>query len=109
MAKRKVDGLGFKEGPIQSGLENGKLILLATGGTVTPSPSPSPSPLPTSYPVGGEIVGIDSLSVFLSKYWLLILLLLIPVAFALYKNRSALPKWFQRLRYLLKGLQKNPY
>jgi hypothetical protein len=104
LAKRKVDGLSFKAGSIQSRLENGKLMLLATGGTVTQSPSPSPSPLPTAYPVGGETVGIDTLSVFLSKYWLLLLLLLIPVAFALYKNRSVLSKWFLRLTHLLKGL-----
>jgi hypothetical protein len=102
LAKRKVDGLSFKAGSIQSRLENGKLMLLATGGTVTQSPSPSP--LPTAYPVGGETVGIDTLSVFLSKYWLLLLLLLIPVAFALYKNRSVLSKWFLRLTHLLKGL-----
>jgi hypothetical protein len=100
LAKRKVDGLIFKAGSIQSRLENGKLMLLATGGTVTQSPSP----LPTAYPVGGETVGIDTLSVFLSKYWLLLLLLLIPVAFALYKNRSVLSKWFLRLTHLLKGL-----
>ena len=84
MAKRRVDGLSFKAGPTQSG-------------------SP-PTPTPTPLPVGGEIVGIDTLSVFLSKYWILILLLLIPVAFALYKKRVALPKWFLRLMYLLKGL-----
>jgi len=84
LAKRKVDGLNFKMGPTQSGLAQ--------------SPSPTPNP------VGGEIVGIDALSVFLSKYWLLLLLLLIPVAFVLYKKRFALPKWFMRLMYLFKGL-----
>jgi hypothetical protein len=82
MTKRKVDGLSFKPGPTQSGA----------------------APTPTSYPVGGEIVGIDTLSVFLSRYWPLMLILLIPVAFALYKKRSAIPKWFLRLMYLAKGL-----
>jgi len=81
LATRKVDGFSLKAGPTQSGAV----------------------PAPTPYPVGGEIVGIDALSVFLSKYWILLLLLLIPVAFALYKKRVALPKWFLRLMYLLKG------
>ncbi|MFB3890335.1 MAG: hypothetical protein ACE14S_12675 [Candidatus Bathyarchaeia archaeon] len=80
MAKRRVDGLTFKPGPTRSGA------------------------FPTSPPVGGEIVGVDVVSVFISKYWLLMLLLLIPLAYALYKKRSALPKWFLRLFYLLKGL-----
>jgi len=84
MAKRKVDGLSFKAGPTQSGA--------------------SPTATPTSFPVGGEIVGVDTVSVFLSTYWLLIVILLIPHGFALYKKRSAIPKWFLRLTYLFKGL-----
>lgn len=51
---------------------------------------------PTPFPVGGEVVGIDTISVFLSTYWPLIALLLIPLAFALYKKRSAMPKWVMR-------------
>ncbi len=80
MAKRKVDGLSFKAGPTQSG---------------TPTPTPPP--------VGGEIIDINTLSVILSRYWLLILALLIPLALVLYKKRNAIPKWFLRLMYLLKG------
>ena len=40
--------------------------------------------------VGGEMLPIDKLSVFLSSSWLLILLILIvPVAFILYRKRDA--------------------
>ncbi|MEM2099329.1 MAG: hypothetical protein QXU99_06280 [Candidatus Bathyarchaeia archaeon] len=86
LAKRKVDGLSFKTGPTQSGI------------------APTPTPTPTSLPVGGEIVGIDTLAVFLSKYWPLLLLLLVPIAFALYKRRIMFPKWFLRLMYQIKGI-----
>ncbi len=83
MAKRKVDGLSFKAGPTQSGLMS--------------------SPPPTPPTVGGEIIDINMLSVLLSRYWLLILVLLIPLAFVFYKKRAAIPKWFLRLMYLIKG------
>ncbi len=59
-------------------------------------PAPTPTPTPTPVPVGGEVVGVDVISVFLSSYWLLILILAIPLAFALYKKRSAIPKWLLR-------------
>ena len=40
-------------------------------------------------PVGGEMIPIDKLSVFLSSSWILILLILIlPVAFILYRKRD---------------------
>ncbi len=40
-------------------------------------------------PVGGEMLPIDKLSVFLSSSWILILLILIlPVAFILYRKRD---------------------
>ena len=40
-------------------------------------------------PVAGEFVPIDKLSVFLSSSWILILLILIlPVAFILYRKRD---------------------
>ncbi len=81
MTKRKVDGLSFKAGPTHSGLIS------------TP-------PTPTPFPVGGEVVGINTVSVFLSTYWPLIIMLLIPLGFALYKKRYAMPKWFLRLMYL---------
>jgi hypothetical protein len=83
MAKRKVDGLSFKAGPTQSGL-------LATPPTTPP-------------PVGGEIIDINTLAVLLSRYWLLILVLLIPLALVFYKKRTAIPKWFLRLMYQIKG------
>ncbi len=55
-----------------------------------------PPPTSTPFPVGGEVGGIDTISVFLSTYWLLIVILIVPLAFALYKKRSVIPKWFMR-------------
>ncbi len=41
-------------------------------------------------PVAGELVPVDKLSVFFSTSWILILLILIlPVAFILYRKRDA--------------------
>ncbi len=43
----------------------------------------------TSSPIGGEMVPVDKISVFLSSSWLLILLILIlPIAFILYRKRD---------------------
>jgi hypothetical protein len=40
-------------------------------------------------PVAGELVPVDKLSIFLSSSWILILLILIlPVAFILYRKRD---------------------
>jgi hypothetical protein len=40
-------------------------------------------------PVGGEMVPVDKLSIFLSSSWILILLILIfPIAFILYRKRD---------------------
>lgn len=79
MANRRVDGLSFKAGPTESGR------------------GPSDA-------VGGEMVDINVVAVFLSRYWLLILILLIPLAVVLYKKRSVIPKWFLQLMYKFKGL-----
>ena len=79
MAKRRIDGLSFEKGPTQSG---------AT---------------PTAVPVGGEMVDVNVISVFLSQYWPLIVALLIPLALALYAKRASFPKWFLRLMYRIKG------
>jgi hypothetical protein len=41
------------------------------------------------YPVAGELAPIDKISVFLSSSWILILLILIaPIAFILYRKRE---------------------
>jgi hypothetical protein len=80
-----VDGLSFRAGPTQS------------GAVITPPP-------PTQYPVGGEVVGINTVSVFLSTYWPLIVLLVVPLAFVFYKKRNAIPKWFVRLVRSVQGL-----
>lgn len=76
--KRKVDGLSIKAGPTQSGVQQ--------------------------YAVGGEIVNGNVLGTLLSQYWLLLLILLVPLAFALYKKHNVLPKWFMRFMYRLKSL-----
>lgn len=82
MAKRNVDALTLKAGPTQSGVQP-----------------------PPPQPVGGEIIPIDKISVFMSQYWVLIAILVaLPLMFVLYKKRSALPKWFMRVMYLLKRL-----
>jgi hypothetical protein len=61
---RRIQALNFKIGP-------------ATAGNIPE-------------PVGGKMVPVDKLSVFLSSSWILILLILIaPIAFILYKKRDA--------------------
>ena len=74
MAKRNVDALILKAGPTESG--------------ATTSPPPGP--------VGGEVIPIDKISLFLSQYWFLIAILLLPVAYVLYKKRSMIPQWLMR-------------
>lgn len=85
--KTKVEGLSVKAGPTESG--------------VGPSPSPTPSPTPNPTPVGGQIVPIDKFSVFLSQYGLLLLILLIPLAFVLYKKRSMVLRLFAHVQMTL--------
>jgi len=64
----QVEALTLKPGPTQSG---------AAG------------PALPQTPVGGEMLPVDKLSVFLSNYWILVVLvLLLPVALALYKKRE---------------------
>lgn len=68
----QIDALKVKSGPTESGID------------VTP--------------VGGEMVPIDKLGVFSSSYGILILILLIlPVAFVLYKKRDLALKLFNPL------------
>lgn len=69
LRKGNVDALSLKRGPSESGI-------------LAPPPQP--------HPVGGELAPIDTFSVFMSQYgFLLILVLLIPLAFILYKKRSS--------------------
>lgn len=50
--------------------------------------------VPDSGPVGGEMVPVDKLSIFLSSSWILILLILmLPVALILYRKRNATLKF----------------
>jgi hypothetical protein len=69
---RKTQALTVKSGPTESG---------GSGGTV-----------------GGEMVPVNKLSVFLSSSWFLILLILIlPVAFVLYRKRDVTLKFLSPL------------
>lgn len=77
---RKVDGVNVKAGPTESG-------------AVNPSPSPNP--------VGGHLAPIDQVSVFLSQYGILLLLLVIPLAFILYRKRSVVFRAFSRVQMAL--------
>ncbi|WP_455368268.1 hypothetical protein [[Eubacterium] cellulosolvens] len=62
MKANRIQALNIKSGPTESGEE---------------------------VPVAGELVPIDKLSVFLSSSWILILLLLVlPIAFILYRKRD---------------------
>ena len=75
MKKKRVDALSIKSGPTESGLENGREI------------------------VGGDVVSIDKLSLLLSNNWVLIILLLLPLSFLLYKKRNAVfNRFLRRLR-----------
>jgi hypothetical protein len=67
LMKKRVDALTIKSGPTESG----------------------------EISVGGEVISVDKLSLFLSQNWLLILLLLLPLVFLLYKKW---PTLFYRLR-----------
>ena len=70
--KKRIDALSIKSGPTESG--NGA----------------------TSNFVGGDVVSIDKLSLLLSNNWVLILLLLLPISFLLYKKRNAVFQVFLR-------------
>ncbi len=51
-----------------------------------------------STPVAGELVPVDKLSIFLSSSWILILLIMIlPVAFILYRKRGVTLKFLSPL------------
>lgn len=51
-----------------------------------------------STPVGGEMVPIDKLSVFLSSSWILVLLILmLPIVFILYRKRDMTMKFLSPL------------
>ena len=74
----RVEALSLKPGPTQSGVR-------------TQPPPPQP-------PVGGEMFAVDKLSVFMSNYWLaVILLLLLPLAVLFYKKRELALRLFKPL------------
>jgi hypothetical protein len=75
MKKKRVDALSIKSGPTESG-------------EIAPSTI-----------VGGDVVSIDKLSLLISNNWVLILLLLLPLSFLLYKKRNAVfHQFLHRLR-----------
>ncbi|WP_455369605.1 hypothetical protein [[Eubacterium] cellulosolvens] len=72
MKARRTQALMVKSGPAESGIE--------------------------TTPVGGEIVPADKISIFFSSSWILILLILVlPVAFILYRKRDATLKMLSPL------------
>jgi hypothetical protein len=75
MTKKRVDALTIRSGPTVSGVPNGN------GKNF----------------VGGDVLSIDKLSLLLSNNWVLILLLLLPLSFLLYKKRNAVFHRFLRL------------
>jgi len=84
LKERRPQALIVKSGPTQSGVD------------VTP--------------VGGEMVPVDKISVFLSSSWLLIMLILIlPVAFILYRKRDATLKIFIPLIARFYEFRKNAF
>ncbi|MEE8571297.1 MAG: hypothetical protein V3S97_09955 [Candidatus Bathyarchaeia archaeon] len=74
MKKKRLDALTIQSGPTASGVPNGN------GKRI----------------VGGDIVSIDKLSLLLSNNWVLIILLLLPLSFLLYKKRNAVFHRFLR-------------
>ena len=63
-----------------------------------PTEGGAAEPPPSYHPVGGEMLPVDKLSVFLSQYWLLIvLLILFPAALVLYKKRVVTLKFLTPL------------
>ena len=71
MRVKRVSALSVKSGPTESG-----------------------GIAPTPRPVGGTVVPVDKLLVFLFNFWPIILLLLLPAAFILYKKRGFVLKMF---------------
>jgi hypothetical protein len=62
---------------------------------------------PSYHPVGGEMLPVDKLSVFLSQYWLLILLLIVfPAALVLYKKRVVTLKFLTPLLFRMLELTR---
>jgi hypothetical protein len=71
LMKKRVEALTIKSGPTESGVES----------------------------VGGDVLSIDKLSLLLSRNWLLILLLLLPLTFLFYKKRRTIfSQLLRRLR-----------
>jgi hypothetical protein len=71
MTKKRVDALTIRSGPTVSGEINNF--------------------------VGGDVASIDKLSLLLSNNWILIILLLLPLSFLLYKKRNSVFLRFLRL------------
>jgi hypothetical protein len=79
MTKKRVDALTIKSGPTVSGIPGGN----------------------NKVGVGGDVVSIDKLSLLLSNNWVLILILLLPLSFLLYKKRNEVFLRFLRILRLI--------
>ena len=77
LMKRRVDGLGIKSGPTESGYGARRPL----------------------EPVGGEIIPFDLLA-SLSKYWILLLILLLPLVLLMYKRREIALNLLSRFLFL---------
>jgi len=75
--KKRVDGLSIKSGPTESGFAR-----------------------PPPRPVGGEIIPFDLLA-SLSKYWILLVILLFPLVLLMYKRREIALKLLSRAIFIL--------
>ena len=75
---QRVDGLTIKSGPTESG------------------------EIPPPNSVGGEMMPINKLAVFLSQFWFIVIIILIPLAVIFYKKQGWFIKIFNPLlsRYL---------
>ena len=66
--------------------------------SLKPGPTQSRTMAQPPPPVGGEMFAVDKLSVFMSNYWLaVILLLLLPLAVLFYKKRELALRLFKPL------------
>ncbi len=73
MKAKRIQALNVKSGPTESGeIMNGP-------------------------PVAGEIIPVDKISVFLSSWILILLILMLPVAFILYRKRDLTLKFLSPL------------
>ena len=67
--------------------------------SVKPGPTESGTVRPLHDVVGGELLPVDKLSLFLSQYWILIVLMAVPLGFLLLKRRSMFMRLLLKLPF----------